>query len=107
MKKNNSNIDHKQNLESKSLVIEKLKNLITEDSPIEIKYKIFNQLKKSWTEIGKIPGHLSFGLNNSYRHHIKVFYDFLYLDKDFKKKDIEINKKLKKEILENSKRIEN
>lgn len=106
MKKNNSNIDHKQNVESKSIIIEKLKNLITEDSSIEAKYKIFNQLKKSWTEIGKIPGHLSFGLNNSYRHHIKVFYDFLYLDKDFKKKDLENNKKLKQEILENSKRIE-
>ncbi len=107
MKKNNSNIDHKQNLESKSLIIEKLKNLITEDSSVEAKYKIFNQLKKSWSEIGKIPGHLSFGLNSSYKHHIKVFYDFLYLDKDFKKKDLENNKKLKKEILENSKRIEN
>ena len=86
LKKNNSNIDHKQNVESKSIIIEKLKNLITEDSSVEAKYKIFNQLKKSWTEIGKIPGHLSFGLNNSYRHHIKVFYDFLYLDKDFKKR---------------------
>ncbi|MAV14066.1 MAG: hypothetical protein CMC28_03985 [Flavobacteriaceae bacterium] len=107
MKKNNSNIDHKKNVESKSLIIEKLKNLITEDSTIKIKYKIFNQLKKSWTEIGKTPGHLSFGLNNTYRHHIKVFYDFLYLDKDFKKKDLESNKKLKKEIIENSKKIEN
>tara|TARA_A100001011_G_C14322009_1_gene851242 strand:- start:9609 stop:11000 length:1392 start_codon:yes stop_codon:yes gene_type:complete len=107
LKKNNSNIDHKKNVESKSLIIEKLKNLITEDSTIKIKYKIFNQLKKSWTEIGKTPGHLSFGLNNTYRHHIKVFYDFLYLDKDFKKKDLESNKKLKKEIIENSKKIEN
>jgi len=107
LKKNNSNIDHKKNVESKSIIIEKLKNLITENSSIEAKYKIFNQLKKSWTEIGKIPGHLSFGLNNSYRHQIKVFYDFLYLDKDFKKKDLENNKKLKQEILENSKRIEN
>lgn len=107
MKKNNSNIDHKKNLESKSIILKKLKNLIAEDSSIEAKYKVFNQLKKSWTEIGKIPGHLSFGLNNSYRHHTKVFYDFLYLDKDFKTKDLEKNKKLKKEILENSKRIEN
>ena len=105
LKKNNSNIDHKKNVESKSIIIEKLKNLIVEDSSIDAKYNIFNQLKKSWTEIGKIPGHLSFGLNNSYRHHIKVFYDFLYLDKDFKKKDLENNKKLKKEILEKSKKI--
>ena len=51
--KNNSNIDHKQNVESKSIIIEKLKNLITEDSSIEAKYKIFNQLKKSWTELVK------------------------------------------------------
>ena len=29
------------------------------------------------------------------------------MDKDFKKKDLENNKKLKQEILENSKRIEN
>ncbi len=107
MKKSNSNIDHKKNVESKSIIIEKLKNLIAEDSSIETKYKMFKHLKKSWAEVGKIPGHLSFGLNNSYKHHIKVFYDFLYLDKEFKKKDLEINEKLKKEILKNSRRIEN
>ena len=53
-----------------------------------------------------MPGHLAFGLNNSYDHQVKVFYDFIYLDKDFKEKDQSNNKRIKEEIIKEAVEIE-
>jgi hypothetical protein len=55
--------------------------------------------------IGKVQSHLSFGVNNSYKHHIKLFYDYLYLDKKIKEKDQEDNKKMKLSIIEDAVRV--
>jgi hypothetical protein len=47
----------------------------------------------------------TFGVNNSYKHHIKLFYDYLYLDKKIKEKDQEDNKKMKLSIIEDAVRV--
>ena len=97
--KKNIVIDLKNNYNEKNVLIEDLKELIHSSVSNAEKIKSFNSIREKWIKIGKVPTHLSFGLNNSYKHHVKIFYDFLYLDKKIKKKDQNNNKKLMISIL--------
>ena len=98
MKRVNQNIELKKNHDLKLKLIEELKDLLHSDDDNKSKYERFLSLRKNWVSIGKVPGHLAFGLNNSYEHQVKVFYDFIYLDKDFKEKDQSNNKRIKEVI---------
>ena len=97
--KKNIVIDLKNNFNEKNVLIDNLKELIHSSISTAEKIKSFNSIREKWIKIGKVPTHLSFGLNNSYKHHVKIFYDFLYLDKKIKKKDQDNNKKLMISIL--------
>ena len=106
MKRVNQNIELKKNHDLKLKLIEELKDLLHSDDDNKSKYERFLSLRKNWVSIGKVPGHLAFGLNNSYDHQVKVFYDFIYLDKDFKEKDQSNNKRIKEEIIKEALRLE-
>ena len=69
------------------------------------KYEKFTKLKNTWLKIGKVPNHLVFGINNSYNHQVKVFYDYLYLDSEFKEKNQEENRKIREHIIEDALKI--
>ena len=103
--KKNIVIDLKNNYNEKIVLIDNLKELIHSSISNAEKIKSFNSIREKWIKIGKVPTHLSFGLNNSYKHHVKIFYDFLYLDKKIKKKDQDNNKKLMINILNDAKRV--
>ena len=103
--KKNIVIELKNNYKEKNVLIENLKELIHSSVSNSEKIKSFNSIREKWIKIGKVPTHLSFGLNNSYKHHVKIFYDFLYLDKKIKKKDQDNNKKLMINILNDAKRV--
>ena len=104
--KKNIVIDLKKNYKEKNLLIDNLKELINSGIKNTEKIKIFNSIKERWIKVGKVPNHLSFGLNNSYKHHVKIFYDLLYLDKRVKEKDQKKNRELMISILEDAKRIQ-
>ena len=106
MKRVNQNIELKKNHDLKLKLIEELKDLLHSDDDNKSKYERFLSLRKNWVSIGKVPGHLAFGLNNSYDHQVKVFYDFIYLDKGFKEKDQSNNKRIKEEIIKEALRLE-
>ena len=97
--------DLKKNFQDKNSLIENLKELINSDIPNSEKIKVFKSIREKWIKIGKVQSHLSFGLNNSYKHHVKLFYDYIYLDKNIKEKDQENNKMMKLSILEDATRI--
>ena len=106
MKRSKQNSDLKKNHELKINLIKEIKSLLDSSSDNDTKYENFLGLRKKWISIGKVPGHLAFGLNNSYRHQVKVFYDFLYLDKKFKDKDQANNKKIKEQLILDASKIE-
>jgi len=106
LKRVNQNIELKKNHDLKLKLIEELKDLLHSDDDNKSKYERFLSIRKNWVSIGKVPGHLAFGLNNSYDHQVKVFYDFIYLDKDFKEKDQSNNKRIKEEIIKEASRLE-
>ena len=103
--KKNIVIDLKNNYKEKNVLIENLKELIQSSVSNAEKIKSFSSIREKWIKIGKVPTHLSFGLNNSYKHHVKIFYDFLYLDKKIKKKDQDNNKKLMISLLNDAKKV--
>ena len=106
MKRNKQNSDLKKNHELKINLIKEIKSLLDSSSDNDTKYENFLGLRKKWINIGKVPGHLAFGLNNSYSHQVKVFYDYLYLDKKFKDKDQANNKKIKEQLILDASKIE-
>ncbi len=106
MKRNKQNSDLKKNHEIKINLIKEIKSLLDSSIDNDTKYGNFLGLRKKWINIGKVPGHLAFGLNNSYSHQVKVFYDYLYLDKKFKDKDQANNKKIKEQLILDASKIE-
>ncbi len=104
--KKNIVIDLKNNYKKKNVLIENLKELINSSISNAQKIKSFNSIREQWIKIGKVPTHLSFGLTNSYKHHVKIFYDFLYLDKKIKIKDQDNNKKFMLSILVDARRLQ-
>tara|TARA_X000000950_G_C13870308_1_gene642586 strand:- start:591 stop:1991 length:1401 start_codon:yes stop_codon:yes gene_type:complete len=101
----NQNIEIKRNFELKTKLVEELKNLLNLNIDSKSKYEKFTKLKNNWLKIGKVPNHLVFGINNSYNHQVKVFYDLLYLDSEFKEKNQEENKKIREHIIEDALKI--
>ena len=58
-------IDFKENFQKKTRLIEDLKILISNDLKLEEKENIFKNIRRKWINIGKVPSHLAFNLNNS------------------------------------------
>ncbi len=106
MRTYNQNIDLKKNHELKVNLIQELKSLLDSTNENQIKHERFLKLRQNWVNIGKVPGHLAFGLKNSYDHQVKVFYDYLYLDRKFKEQDQNNNKKIKEKLLLDAFKIE-
>ena len=91
--KKNIVFDLKKNFQEKNSLINRLKDLINSELSNVDKLKDFKSIREKWIKIGKVQSHLSFGLNNSYKHHIKLFYDYLYPIRASKKKTRSIIKK--------------
>ena len=100
-------IDFKENFQKKTRLIEDLKILISNDLKLEEKENIFKNIRRKWINIGKVPSHLAFNLNNSYNHQVKLYYDLVYLNSDFKEKDLEKNLFEKKELILKIKKLNN
>ncbi len=98
-------INFKENFQKKTKLIESLKNLNLSKVKIEEKEKIFNSIRRKWISVGKVPSHQSFNLNNSYKHQIKLYYDLVYLNHDFKEKNLDKNLIEKKDLINNIKKI--
>ena len=84
-------IDFRENFQKKTKLIEDLKVLISSDLNLKEKEDIFNNIRRKWITIGKVPSHSAFNLNNSYNHQVKLYYDLVYLDRNYKEKDLDKN----------------
>ena len=98
-------IDFRENFQKKIKLIEDLKILISNDLNLKEKEEIFNSIRRKWITIGKVPSHLAFNLNNSYNHQVKLYYDLVYLDRNYKEKDLEKNLLERKELIMKIKKL--
>ena len=103
--KRKTTINFKENFQKKTKLIESLKTLNFSKVKIEDKEKVFNSIRRKWVSVGKVPRHQSFNLNNSYKHQIKLYYDLVYLNRDFKEKNLNKNLIEKKDLIKNIKKI--
>ncbi len=101
------NIDFNKNLESKESLIKKLKELINVDMKMSEKYTQFKLIQQEWFEIGPVPRNNRSIIWNNFQHHIKNFYDYLYLNRKFKKIDVQYNIKKKEELIKQAKELIN
>ena len=100
---NKFNVD--QNLIEKENLIERLKNLIHEDTNISNKYNEFKKIQNSWFKIGPVPRSKNGIVWNNFQHHVKNFYDYLHLNRKFKEIDLIHNLKEKEKIIQHSKKL--
>ena len=98
-------VNIRENFQRKTKLIESLKKLNLSKVKIEEKENIFNSIRRKWVSVGKVPSHQSFNLNNSYKHQIKLYYDLVYLNNDFKEKNLYKNLIEKKELINNLKKL--
>ena len=98
-------IDFRENFQKKIKLIEDLKILISNDLNLKEKEEIFNSIRRKWITIGKVPSHLAFNLNNSYNHQVKLYYDLVYLDRNYKEKDLDKNLLERKELIMKIKKL--
>jgi len=101
----NINIDYKKNLVEKQKIIERLKNLINLDIKMNEKYLEFKELQKKWFNIGPVLRKENSIMWNNFQHHIKNFYDYLYLNRKFKEIDIKHNEEQKEIIITQAKEL--
>ena len=90
----------KVNLERKKAVIEEIKSLINIDQNINTIYKTFKTFQENWYNIGMVPRAESQNLWETYKHHVKKFYDFLHLNRELRELDYKYNYKEKLKIIE-------
>ena len=103
MKLSQKNLD--DNLVEKKLLIEKLKELLNTDGSINDKYNKFKKIQNSWFKIGNVPRSQDLIIWNNFQHHIKNFYDYLYLNRKFKEIDIKHNEEQKEIIITQAKEL--
>ena len=88
-----------QNLATRHLVIDALKDLITNADP-KTMYKDFQELKKRWNSIGPVPRNKYNDTWRNYHHHVERFYDLLHLSNDYRDLDFKHNLEEKLKLVE-------
>lgn len=86
------------NLDKRTEVIEKLKNLI-EDADANTMYKEFRVLQDAWRSIGPVSKTRYNDTWKTYHHHVERFYDLLHLSNDFRDLDFKNNLEEKLKIV--------
>jgi len=88
-----------QNLNTRLLVIDSLKDLIESADP-KTMYKDFQELKKRWNSIGPVPRNKYNDTWRNFHHHVERFYDLLHLSNDYRDLDFKHNLEEKIKLVE-------
>lgn len=100
----------KNNLSSRTELIETLKNLVDgtdETLSINDMFKKVNEIKEQWKNAGAIPRDKYNIVWNNYHFHMERFYDLMHLDKEARDLDFKHNLEQKQAIIERAKALLN
>ena len=95
----------RKNLEQRLALIEELKGLLSVDQDINLTYKQFKNLQRSWKEIGQVPRMEANNVWKTYHHHVGRFYDFLHLNRELRELDFKFNLEQKLKICEQAEEL--
>ena len=99
--------EQKDNYNKKIKIIEEIKllmNNVSENSTRNI-YKRFKDLQQEWNNTGKVPYIYTNNIWQTYKHRVKVFYDFIHLNKQQLEKRYKDNHEEKLKIIEKAKEL--
>ena len=91
--------EQKENLETRLLLIDELKDLI-DNADGSTMYKKFKVLQDKWRAVGQIPHAKYNDVWRTYDHHVERFYDLLHLNNDFRDLDFKHNLEEKTKLIE-------
>lgn len=87
------------NLQNRLVLVEELKNLVTNPGNITNSLKQLNDIRDRWKNAGAIPKDKYNHVWNNYHFHMENFYDFLHLDREARDIDFKHNLEQKQKII--------
>jgi hypothetical protein len=87
------------NLQNRLVLVEELKNLVTNPGNITNSLKQLNDIRDRWKNAGSIPKDKYNHVWNNYHFHMENFYDFLHLDREARDIDFKHNLEQKQKII--------
>ena len=99
--------EQKKNLEHRTEIIERLKNLYTNSEAGTNLFKSIRQIKEDWSNAGQVAKSEFKILNNNYFHHLNQFYQMLDLNKEFLEQEFNHNLEKRQHIIARAKELEN
>ena len=100
-------VEHKNNLEHRHTIIDRLKNLYTNSEAGTNLFKAIREIKEDWSKAGQVAKTEFKILNNNYFHHLNQFYQMLDLNKEFLEQEYNHNLEKRQHIIARAKELEN
>ena len=98
--------EQKENLEVRTQIIEKLKNLYTNTEPGTNLFKAIREIKEEWAAAGQVPKSEFKNLNNNYFHHLNGFYQMLDMNKEYLEQEFAHNLEKRRHIIQRATELE-
>lgn len=95
-----------ENLKKKKKILEDLDTLIAEEHHIGAAFDKFNELKEKWKTIGDVPANNFKDIRREYSNQIERFFYNINIYKSLKDYDLKKNLRLKKDLIEKVKKLE-
>ena len=89
-----------ENLEKKSAIIDRIKELVTSPEEVSQNFDEFKQLQAEWKEIGAVPAERATEIWKTYQHYVEQFYDLLKLNSEAREYDFRKNLAAKERLIE-------
>ena len=99
--------EQKENLEKRTQIIEKLKNLYSNSSANTNLFRAIREIKEEWSNAGQVPKTEFKNLNNNYFFHLNQFYQMLDLNKEYREQEYAHNLEKRNQIIARAKELQN
>ena len=99
--------EQKENLEKRTQIIEKLKNLYTNSTSNTNLFRAIREIKEEWSNAGQVPKSDFKNLNNNYFFHLNQFYQMLDLNKEYREQEYTHNLEKRNQIIARAKELQN
>lgn len=98
--------EQKENLEKRTHIIEKLKNLYSNSTANTNLFRAIREIKEEWSNAGQVPKSEFKNLNNNYFFHLNQFYQMLDLNKEYREQEYAHNLEKRNQIIARAKELQ-
>lgn len=102
----NLEAEHRENLDKRLNIIERLKNLYTNTEPGTNLFRAIREIKEEWAAAGQVAKAEFKNLNNNYFHHLNGFYQMLDLNKEYREQEYAHNLEKRQHIIQRARELQ-